>query len=190
MSTKIKLIIVLGVVIFLSASASALAMYIHTCKQELREVDRYAQPYIIEVMEALATWKYATIEPLLTTRYKSLLTPEEWQTELDELSVLGGLQSFGRPRFVSHTPFKKWAVCESAIDIYSISTEYEAANAQVLLRFENTCGKLEVNSFKVVSNVLHPKPTYLHDDAVIQTKPTPKSATSNKHKPKGKIYRY
>ena len=162
-SKKSKLFIALFLIVLLAASASALAMYVQNCKQVLREVDRYAQPFIIEVMEAIGTWQYPTIKPFLSEKYLALLTQEEWEKELQELSVLGDLRSFGRPRFVSHTPFTKYAVCESAIDVYSVAAEYEHANAVVRLHFNNSCGDLEVSTFIVTSAALKKKPEYLKD---------------------------
>ena len=215
-SKKSKIIIALIALILLAASGSVLAMYLQHCKQELREVDRYAQPYIIQVMEALSTWQYATIEPLLTDQYKAVFSPEEWQKELQQLSVLGELRSFGRPQFVKYATFKKYWVCESAIDVYSVSTEYEHANAVVVFQFLNECGKLSVNTFKVTSSILKQTPDYLEDSSTIdeisvdedvttdpstsdsnleennieQSKSVAPKKSTKPRKPKGAIYRY
>ena len=162
-SKKTKLLILSVALILLGVSASAFAMYLQNCKQILREVDRYAQPYIITVMEALSTWEYENIAPHLTDKYISLLPPEEWQKELDELAILGELRSFGRPRFVSHTPFTKYFICESAVDVYSVSTEFEHANGVVTWNFVNDCGKFTVSNFRVTSAALKPKPKYMEE---------------------------
>ena len=216
---KSKIIIALIVLILLIGSASALAMYIQDCKQEMREVDRYALPYIIEVMEALDGWQYEKVEPYLTDRYKNIFTQDEWQKELGKLSVLGGLQSFHRPQFVSHVSFKKYVVCESAMDLYSVSTEYEKANAIVRLYFENNCGKLKVNNIKVTSSFLNQQQEQSEDPGLnedqlgeidmqefeqnssleqdlkidqlnVETNKPSQNEPTAKKKPKGTIYRY
>lgn len=148
---KLKIIIILSLVVLLIFGVSALARYHQDCKQELREVDRYAQPYIVDVMEALGAWNYEAIEPFLTQNYRTHSSQEEWKNELQKFSGLGGLQSFARPRFVSHTPFKRFWMLESAIDFYAISAEFENANAVVRLSFENNCGNLKVDSIKITS---------------------------------------
>ena len=71
-------------------------------------------------MEALSEWKFDKIKPFLTTNYIDSLTPEEWQSELDDLSILGELKSFARPGFVNHVPYKKYYICESAVDLYTV----------------------------------------------------------------------
>ena len=205
---KTKLFIILFILLLLLGLATALAAHVKSCKKELREVDRYAVPYIIEFMEVLATWDYKTIEPYLTDRYKNLYSPVEWQKQLDEYSVLGKLYSFARPRFVSHNVFKRYAIFESAIDIYSISTEYEKDNALVQLQFVNHCGSLKVKTIKLKSDSIKTVPDYLRDlgesnitdlpednqsansqeeDSAVPTEPSNPTAKS---KPKGKIYRY
>ena len=146
-----KIIIILLLVVLLIFGVSVFARYHQDCKQELREVDRYAQSYIIDVMEALSEWNYETVEPFLTENYKSQPSQAEWKNELQKFSQLGGLQSFARPRFVSHTPFKRFWIIESAIDFYAISAEFENANAVVRLSFENNCGVLKVDSIKITS---------------------------------------
>lgn len=186
-------------------------MYLQHCKQELREVDRYAQPYIIDAMEALSAWQYSAIKPMLTDQYQAVFSNEEWQQELERLSVLGELRSFGRPQFVKHVTFKKYWLCESAIDVYSISSEFEHANAVIVFQFVNDCGKLSVNTFKVTSSILNNKPAYLEEIAVDediesnlatedldpegndldqQPSAAPKNTTQKPRKPKGAIYRY
>lgn len=163
---KSKIIIVLLLVVLLIFGVSALATYHQDCKQELREVDRYAQPYIIDVMEALSAWNYETIEPFLTENYRTNSSQEEWTNELQKFSRLGGLQSFARPRFVSHTPFKRFWMLESAIDFYAISAEFENANAVVRLSFENKCGDLKVDSIKITSPYFRYQLDDSNDDAL------------------------
>ena len=151
--------LILGIIVILIFVFSAVGVYAynHYCENELREVDRYAQPYIIEVMEALSAWDYSTIKPYLDSEYDESLTLDQWNLEFEKLSVLGELYSFGRPSFVKHSPYKKYLVCESAIEFYSIAAEYENANAVVRFLFDNNCGKLTIKNLAVTSEFLTPK---------------------------------
>ena len=134
MQSKKTFILVLILLLLLASGAYA---YMHHCQQQLREVDRYALAKVVEFMETLETWDYESIKPYLTDRYNDLLTEEEWNLEMDRLGVLGDLRSFDRPRHVSHQQYKKYFVCESAIDMYSVASEYEHDNAVVRIFFDN-----------------------------------------------------
>jgi len=140
---------------------AAINVYKHYCQQELKEVDRHALPYVVEFMEALESWNYQKIKPYLTDQYNDSLTIEEWQSELKQLSVLGELESFARPRFVSHQPYTRFYVCESAVDLYSVASEYENENAVVRVFFENNCGNLKVKKFLVTSKLIKNTTKYL-----------------------------
>lgn len=152
--------IILSFVVFVLLVTCALGIYAynHYCENELREVDRYAQPYIINAMEVISTWNYSEIKPYLDSEYDESLSSEEWIIELEKLSKLGELYSFGRPSFVKHSPYTKYFVCESAIEFYSIAAEFEHANAVVRFLFENNCGKLTIKNLAVTSEFLEPEP--------------------------------
>ena len=149
-----KIILSSVVILIIAAGATGFYFYSHHCKNELREVDRYAQPYIIEIMQVLSTWDYEKLEPYLDSEYKNSLSLEDWNVVLEELKPLGELLSFARPSFVSHSPYKKFLVCESAIEFYSIPSEYEHANAVVRFLLDNNCGKLKIKNIAVTSEYL------------------------------------
>ena len=150
----------IALVLIVAAGASFYA-YSHYCKQQLREVDRYALPDVVKFMEALSEWNLEALKPFLSDKYINSLTEEEWQSEFETLSVLGELESFARPNFISHTPFKKYKFCKSAIDMYSVASEFEKDNAVVRIFFNNNCGKLKVRSFIVTSPSVIVNPEYL-----------------------------
>lgn len=146
-----------------SAVIFGLNYYQHHCKQELREVDRYALPKAIEFMKAIDAWKLDAVKSFFTEKYISSLTEQEWKEEFEKLAVLGELKSFARPHFVSHKAYQKYFFCEYAIDIYSISSEFEKDNAVIRIFFENNCGKLKIGSFLVTSRSIQIEPEYLSD---------------------------
>ena len=158
-----KNIIISSAVVLLIAAIAGIKVYSHHCQQILREVDRYAIPQVIEFMEALEDWNLETLKPFLTEQYINSLTTDEWKSELEKLSVLGALQSFARPGFVSHTPYKKYKICESAVEMYSVTSEFEKDNAVVRIFFDNNCGNLKVASFIVTSPSIKISPDYLEN---------------------------
>lgn len=157
-SNKAKIVTAILTILILGVSVLAYIVYLQKCEKELHEVDRYATPYIAELMTALSTWDFKTLSPYLTERYRSVFTEEGWNKELKSLSALGELHSYLRPRFVSHTPFNKYWICKSAIDVYSVSTKFENDRAVVRIYFENDCGKLKVKTIKFTSALLKRSP--------------------------------
>ena len=157
---KRNIYILISLILIASAVAGYYG-YSHHCKQLLKEVDRYALPKVVEFMTALDGWNFEAVKPYLTEKYINTLSEEEWQTEFEQLAVLGELESFARPHFVSHKAYKRYQVCESAIDMYSVAGEFEKDNAVVRIFFENNCGKLKVASFIVTSRSIQVKPEYM-----------------------------
>ncbi len=158
---KNKYIVFVLLVILIGAVSAVIYSYMHNCKQELREVDRYALPKVIEFMEAIDGWNYQAVKPLLTDKYINSLSAEEWKSEFEQLAILGELKSFARPNFVSHQTYKRYEIFESAIDMYSIASEFEKDNAVIRIFFENNCGELKVSSFLVTSKLIVVTPEYL-----------------------------
>ena len=149
-SMKITAFIII-IIILVVAGFAGIKIFNHHCDHQLREVDRYALPYVIEFMEALSQWNFDILQPWLTQDYINSLTEEEWQSAFKELSVLGELMSFARPNFVSHTPYKKYKFFTNAVDLYSIASEFDKDNAVVRIFLNNDCGNLKVRSFIVTS---------------------------------------
>ena len=162
MKTKSLIFSLLAIVTF-SAAILGLNYYQHHCQQELREVDRYALPKAIEFMKAIDAWKLDAVKSFFTDKYISSLTEQEWEEEFEKLAILGELESFARPHFVSHKAYQKYFFCEYAIDVYSISSEFEKDNAVIRIFFENNCGKLKIASFLVTSQSIQIEPEYLSD---------------------------
>ena len=158
-----KNIYILISLILIVSTVAGFYSYSHYCKQLLREVDRYALPKVIEFMMALDGWNFETVKPYLTEKYINTLSEKEWQTEFEQLAVLGELESFARPHLVSHKAYKKYKICESAIDMYSVAGEFEKDNAVVRIFFENNCGRLKVASFIVTSRSIQVKPEYMEE---------------------------
>ena len=170
--SKKNIIIISVLVVLIAASIAGIKAYSHHCLHKLRMVDSYAVPEVIRFMEALTEWNFETLKPFLTERYINSLTPEEWQAELDDLSNLGELRSFARPGFVSHVPYKKFQICESAADLYTVSTEFENDNGVVKITFDNTCGKLKVAKVLIFSPSIKVNPELFEN--VEETKKNPK----------------
>ena len=158
-----KIAISVFIFLLIAASISAVYGYRHYCQRVLEEVDSYALPQVIEFMEVLSEWDLEKLKPYLADSYFDSLTAEEWQEEFEILSVLGELKSFARPNFVSHVGYKKYKICESAIDMYSVASEYEKDNAVVRIIFNNDCGKLSVISFLVNSRSIVHEPEFLKE---------------------------
>lgn len=152
------------VIILIGMAIAGIYSYIHNCKQELREVDRYALPKAVEFMKAIDGWNFQAVKPFLTDKYINSLSADEWKNEFEHLAILGRLESFARPHFVSHQSFKKYKICESAIDVYSIASEFEKDNAVIRIFFENNCGELKVGSFLVTSKSIEVKPEFLNQN--------------------------
>ena len=165
MTRKKTIIISLLVLIIATAGVASGFSYSQHCKQELREVDRYALPEVIRFMETLSDWDLEKIKPFLTKEYIQSLSEEEWRLEFEKLAILGELQSFARPNFVSHQPYKKYKFCQSAIDMYSVASEFDKDNAVVRIFFNNDCGKLSVRSFIVTSRSIVTEPEYVKDNS-------------------------
>ncbi len=170
--TKKNIIISSAVILLIAASIAGIKAYSHHCLQQLRVVDSYAIPEVISFMEALSDWDFDKIKPFLTDYYIDSLTPEEWQSELDKLSVLGELLSFARPGFVTHVPYKKYYVCESAADLYTVTSEFENDNGVVKITFDNNCGKLKVAKLLIFSPSIKVNPELFEN--VDEAKKNPK----------------
>lgn len=158
--TKKNIIICSAIILLIAASIAGIKAYSHYCLDKLRVVDSYAVPEVIRLMEALGEWDFDKIKPFLTERYINSLTAEEWQAEIEKLSVLGELKSFARPGFVSHVPYKKYFICESAAELYTVSSEFENDNAVVKITFDNDCGKLKVATLLIFSPSIKVNPEY------------------------------
>ena len=165
MMRKKTIIISLLVLIITMTGVASGYSYSQHCKQVLREVDRYALPEVIRFMETLSDWDLEKVKPFFSEDYIKSLSEEEWQSEFEKLSVLGELQSFARPNFVAHQAYKKYKFCESAIDMYSVASEFDKDNAVVRIFFNNDCGKLSIRSFIVTSRSIVTEPDYLEENS-------------------------
>ena len=173
MMTKKNIIISSAVILLIAASIAGIKAYSHHCLDKLRMVDSYAVPEVIRFMEALGEWDFDKIKPFLTERYINSLTAEEWQAEIEKLSVLGELKSFARPGFVSHVPYKKYYICESAAELYTVSSEFEKDNAVVKITFDNDCGKLKVATLLIFSPSIKVNPEYFEEIEQQESKKNP-----------------
>ncbi len=166
--TKKNIIISSAVILLIAASIAGIKAYSNHCLDKLRMVDSYAVPEVIRFMEALGEWDFDKIKPFLTERYINSLTPEEWDAEIKKLSILGELKSFARPGFVSHVPYKKYYICESAADLYTVSSEFENDNAVVKITFDNECGKLKVATLLIFSPSIKVNPEYFEKSKEVE----------------------
>lgn len=158
-----KIIYVVSALVLIVAAIASFYAYTHHCKHQLREVDRYALPTVISFMKALSDWELEKLRPYLSNEYISARSKDEWASVLKELSVLGELKSFARPNFVSHTPYLRYKLWPSSVDMYSVASEFENDNAVVRIFFDNNCGKLKISSFVVTSKSIVTTPDYLEE---------------------------
>ena len=122
--------------------------------ERLREADRFNVPVIEQVMAQLSNWKYGSIKPYLGEKFIQSLTQEEFQNELDGLSLLGKIRSSAAPRHVSHARYKHWLYGECAINKYSVSTKFDKGKGVVIFKLNHCYKNVEVTFFQVHSRAL------------------------------------
>lgn len=134
------------VIIFLGISRFALSTI---CTERLSEADYFIGPYISELLEVTSQWDYEQLKPHMTEGFKQILTEDEFIKELDKLSNLGKLLSHDKPRLVKHKRFKNIFFGRKAINVFTVSAEYEKGRASVVFQIVDTCGTGKLNFITV-----------------------------------------
>ena len=144
----VLLLIVLGV-----AGAGVLQL-----RQEgaelVREADRFNVPVVKKMMAELSSWDVNKLKPYLNESFAEVFPDEEFQKELDKLSILGKALKIRHIRHAGHKRYKNWLYTACAVNKYSVSTNFEKAKGTVVFDVNHCHKKAEVTFFQVHSNAL------------------------------------
>ena len=152
MKTKIIIGVVIGVFVLIAVGAAWALQEINA--ERIREADRFNVPVIEQLMPQLSNWNYDDLKPYLGKKFIQALPREEFQKELDALSILGKMLSFQAPRHVSHTRYKHWLYGQCAINKYSVSTKFAKDKGVVIFKLNHCLENTEVTFFQVHSKAL------------------------------------
>ena len=157
-----KTIIVLLIVVLCAVAFAAYeVMKLRAEGAELvREADRFNIPVVNNMMNSLSTWDYKNIKPYLDENFMKLFPDEEFQKELDKLSILGEVKEIRHIRHAGHKRYKNWMYTTCAVNKYSVSTEFEKGRGNVVIDLNHCYDKVDITFFQVHSKAL-PEPTAL-----------------------------
>ena len=124
----------------------------------VREADRFNIPVVKKMMNELSSWNYKKLKPYLNKSFETVFPDEEFQKELDNLSILGKVKKIKHIRHAGHKRYKKWLYTVCAVNKYSVSTEFEKGKGNVVIDLNHCHEKVEVTFFQVHSKAL-PEPT-------------------------------
>lgn len=151
MKTKAIIGLILTVLVLFAGAAWALRQI---ATERIREADRFNVPVIELVMSQLSSWKYDALEPYLGKKFIKAFAREEFQQELDELSILGKIVSYQHIRHVNHSRYKHWLYGQCAANKYSVSTKFEKDKGIVIFNLNHCFEDVEVTFFRVHSKAL------------------------------------
>lgn len=120
----------------------------------IREADRFNVPVVKQVMSELSKWDYVSLTPYLNKKFTILFTKEEFQKELDNLSVLGEVKKIKHIRHAGHKRYKNWLFSICAVNKYSVSTVFEKGNGTVVIDLNHCYKRVKVTFFQVHSKLL------------------------------------
>lgn len=152
--TCIKIIISI-VVIAVFLMAGLLVTKVRSEGAELvREADRFNVPIVKEVMSELSEWNYERLMPYVNKGFIKVFSKQEFQKELDHLSVLGRVKNIKHIRHAGHKRYKHWLFSSCAVNKYSVSTEFEKGKGTVVFDLNQCHKKVKVTFFQVHSKSL------------------------------------
>lgn len=155
---KTFLVIVLILVIIVLSLAAAGVIQLRRAGPELvREADRFNVPVIDKAIFQLSNWDYQSLKPFLSEKFVTSLPKGEFQKELDELSILGKVESIRIHRHVNHARYAHWLYGQCAVNKYSVSTNFSKGRGVVIFNLNHCYKKAEITSFQVHSKVLPAK---------------------------------
>lgn len=120
----------------------------------IREADRFNVPVVKQLMSELSKWDYESLTPYLNKKFTILFTKEEFQKELDNLSVLGEVKKIKHIRHAGHKRYKNWLFSICAVNKYSVSTVFEKGNGTVVIDLNHCYKRVKVTFFQVHSKLL------------------------------------
>lgn len=152
---KVTLIICLILVlIVLGVAGAGVAQLRQEGAELVREADRFNIPVVKKMMAELSNWDYIKLKPYLNKSFEEVFPDEEFQKELDNLSILGKVKNIKHIRHAGHKRYKNWLYTLCAVNKYSVSTEFEKGNGNVVFDINHCHKKAEVTFFQVHSKEL------------------------------------
>jgi len=120
----------------------------------VREADRFSVPVVKQVMTVLQKWDYESLLPYMNKSFKKTFSKQEFQKELDNLSILGDVKAIKYIRHSGHKRYKHWLFHSCAVNKYSVSTIFEKGKGTVVMDLNHCYKKVKVTFFQVHSKVL------------------------------------
>ena len=120
----------------------------------VREADRFNIPVVKKMMAELSAWEYTRLKPYLNNSFTEVFSDEEFQKELDNMSILGKVKKIKYIRHADHKRYKNWLYSACAVNKYSVSTEFENGNGNVVFDLNHCHEKAEITFFQVHSKAL------------------------------------
>jgi len=152
MKIKILLsIVVLAAVVF---AVSELIKLRAEGAELVREADRFNMPVVNQMMAELSAWDYENLKPYLDEGFMEIFPDEEFQKELDDLSILGDVKNIRHIRHAGHKRYENWLYTLCAVNKYSVSTDFEKGRGNVVFDLNHCHEKVEVTFFQVYSKAL------------------------------------
>lgn len=152
MNTKVIVTTVISLLAVLAGGAVWVLQ--HASAERIREADRFNVPVIEQMMSELSNWSYDDLQPYLEKNFIQALPKEEFQSELNALSILGQILSFQAPLHVTHLPYKHWLYGQCAVNKYSVSTKFEKGKGVVIFKLNHCFENVKVTFFQVHSDAL------------------------------------
>ena len=151
---KLKIFISLTLISLLAVLIAGIFSIRQQGAELIREADRFNVPVIKEVMSKLSLWDYESVKPYLNKKFIKSLSQEEFQKELDNLSILGKVKKIKHIRHVSHSRYDPWLFSSCAINKYSVSTDFEKDSGVVIFKINQCYEKITITFFQVHSKLL------------------------------------
>ena len=151
---KIKVIFFIVLLLFFVAIVLVIGKFRNEGAELVREADRFNVPVVKSVMSELSKWNYESLTPHLSKEFTKIFTAEEFQKELDNLSILGEVKKIKYIRHAGHKRYKNWLFSSCAVNKYSVSTEFEKGNGTVVMDLNHCYRRVKVTFFQVHSKIL------------------------------------
>jgi|GEM_PF-5673358 len=151
---KIKILLSIVILIVVVFAITALIKLRAQGAELVREADRFNIPVVKQTMAELSAWDYKKLKPYLDDGFLELFPDQEFQKELDNLSILGDVKNIRHIRHAGHKRYKNWLYTVCAVNKYSVSTDFEKGRGNVVFDLNHCHEKVEVTFFQVHSKAL------------------------------------
>ena len=156
----IKIILIIITLVILMMAGLVIVKARSEGAELVREADRFNIPVVKQVMSVLPKWNYESLLPYMNKSFSKVFSKEEFQKELDNLSILGDVKAIKHIRHSGHKRYKHWLFHSCAVNKYSVSTVFEKGKGTVIIDLNHCYKKVKVTFFQVHSEVLPVKPQY------------------------------